>query len=60
VRGCANFARLWGQKPFFNIVVRKYAEERNADPEQCLKQALQARRKFWKRYVRKHLLPFEL
>jgi len=57
-KGCLNFVRLWGQKSFFDIVVRKYAEIRNADPEACLKLTLKARKKFWKRYARKHEMPF--
>ena len=60
LRGCANFARLWGQKSFFEYVIRKYAQIRHADPEQCLKIALKERRKYWKRYARKRQLPFEL
>jgi len=58
-QGCKNFARLWGQKSFFDIIVRQYAAERNADPEQCLIVAMQARRKYWKRYTRKYPWPFE-
>ncbi len=57
-QGCANFARLWGQRPFFELVVRKYAEIRQADSTLCIQQALQARCKFWKRYTRKHPVPF--
>ena len=58
-KGCANFARLWGQQPFFDVVVRKYAEIRGADPAACLKSVLQARKKFWKRYTRKYPWPYE-
>ena len=57
-KGCLNFVRLWGQKPFFEIVVRKYAEIRGADPEACLQSALRARKKFWKKFTRKHPWPF--
>jgi len=58
LKGCLNFVRLWGQKPFFEIVVRKYANLRGVDPEACLKSTLRARKKFWKRYSRKHEMPF--
>jgi len=58
-QGCSNFARLWGQQPVFEVVMRKYAEKRRADPAQCLKKALHARAKFWHRYARKRSLPFE-
>ena len=57
-KGCLNFVRLWGQKPFFELIVRKYAELRGAEPDACLKLALQARKKFWKNYARKHEMPF--
>ena len=59
-KGCSNFVRLWGQKSFFEIVIRKYAEIRGADPEACLKRTLHVRQKFWKRFIRKYPLPFEL
>jgi len=58
LKGCANFVRLWGQQPFFEVVVREYAAIRRADPEQCLKHTLQARSKFWRQYTRKHPLPY--
>ena len=58
LQGSANLARLWGQKPFFDFIVRRYAEKRHADAEKCLKVALQARKNFWKRYTRRHPLPF--
>jgi serine/threonine protein kinase len=58
LKGCANLVRLWGQQPFFELVVREYATLRHADPEQCLQYAIQARRKFWRQYTRKHPLPF--
>ena len=57
-KGCLNFVRLWGQQPFVEIIVRKYAEIRGADPEACLMLVLRARKKFWKRFTRKRPLPF--
>ena len=57
-KGCLNFVRLWGQQPFVEIIVRKYAEIRGADPKICLKLVLRARKKFWKRFTRKRPLPF--
>ena len=59
LKGCSNFARLWGQKPFFDIVIKKYAEIRGADYAQCMKTALKARKKYWKRYTRKYPWPFK-
>ncbi|MCH5176302.1 MAG: phosphotransferase [Prevotellaceae bacterium] len=51
--GCRNFARLWGQKDFFSLLAREYAAIRGFNPDECEKQVLAARRKFWKRYMRK-------
>ncbi len=58
--GCASFARLWGQRPFFEIVVAEYASVRGFDAVRCLEIALQCRRKFWKRYQKRHDVMFEL
>ena len=58
LQGCLNFVRLWGQKPFFDRVIRRYAELRHANPDKCMKTVWQARKKFWKRYTRKHPMPF--
>ena len=57
-RGCANFARLWGQEPLFRLVAGKYAEKRQANPEQCVKEVLKYRNKFWKKFTGKRQLPF--
>lgn len=57
-RGCANFARLWGGEDAFRLIARSYAEARGADPEACLKWVLEAREEFWKRYRRRHEVPF--
>jgi len=59
-QGCANFARLWGQMSFFELALRKYAEQRRANPEECFQLAMRARRKFWNRYAFKHPIPFAL
>ena len=58
LKGCANFARLRVRRSFFEFIVRKYVEKRHADATRCLKKALKARRKYWKRFARKHPLPF--
>ncbi|MDL2231411.1 lipopolysaccharide kinase InaA family protein [Porphyromonadaceae bacterium OttesenSCG-928-L07] len=59
-KGCANFARLWGQKPFFKLLAREYAQKRHADVQQCSEWVLKYRYKFWKRFSRKHQPKFEL
>jgi serine/threonine protein kinase len=57
-KGCANFARLWGQAPLFRFVAEKYATERRVDPEICVKQVLKVRTRFWRKYTKKYPLPF--
>lgn len=59
-KGCKNFARLWGQEPLFRLLAERYAQERKSDPDDCIKRVLQARERFWKRYTKKHPLPFRL
>ena len=58
--GCRNFARLWGQPAFFEAMADAYAEARHASPAECRQLMLSARRKFWKRYIRRHGAPFEM
>jgi glycosyltransferase involved in cell wall biosynthesis len=57
-KGCANFARLWGQEPMFRLLAKSYAEARGADAEQCVRWALDYRNQFWKQFTRKRPLPF--
>ncbi len=59
-RGCENFARLWGQTCFFELLALKYAEARGANAADCLKWMLSARKKFWLRYIRRHGRPFAI
>ena len=59
-KGCRNFARLWGKKPFFQIIAETYAQGRHFDPEECLNQILKYRRKFWIQYLRRKPAKFEL
>lgn len=47
--GCANFARLWGKQPMFELIAENYAEARDADAGNCKKWVLEAREQFWKR-----------
>nr|WP_203558434.1 lipopolysaccharide kinase InaA family protein [Bacteroides sp. 519] len=58
--GCANFARLWGQIPFFEILASEYAKARNADEAYCRKQIMYYRKRFWKRYAKRHQVGFKL
>lgn len=59
-KGCANFARLWGQTPFFLILAQTYAEARGYDPEQCRELILKYRLRFWKHYRLKHAARFPI
>jgi len=58
-KGCANFARLWGQKPVFCLLASSYAIARQADEQDCIRWTLRYRAKFWKAYQRKRELPFQ-
>ncbi len=59
-QGCANFARLWGQKGFFEILADEYAACRGADPAQCRTEILAARERFWRHFARHHKVKFHL
>lgn len=59
-KGCANFARLWGQKPFFELLAKEYAVARGSDAETCLKWMMSYRRKFWIRFSKKHKVKYRL
>lgn len=60
-KGCANFARLWGQPAFFGLLAREYAKARGADEDYCLRTVMRYRNKFWKGYERRHVVDgFEL
>ena len=59
-RGCANFARLWGQTAFFVLLAQEYARARGMNEEECMRLVLHYRKKFWKRYRRRHYVWFEL
>lgn len=58
--GCANFARLWGNKETFIYIAKQYAKARHFDEEQCVKWVLFYRNKFWKKYGKKHNIAFSL
>jgi len=53
-KGCANFARLWGPKKLFILMARVYARERGLDADECERLVLLHRKRFWKKYARKH------
>lgn len=53
-QGCANFARLWGCRKFFDTMARAYAQARGMDEQTCMDEVWRCRQKFWRRYTRKH------
>lgn len=59
-RGCANFARLWGQTAFFVLLAKEYARSRKVDEDECVRLVLHYRQKFWKRYRNRHKVWFQL
>lgn len=58
--GCANFSKLWGPKRFIEVAVREYAKQRKFDEQQAITIAFQYRERFWKRYLRKHTVDFDV
>jgi tRNA A-37 threonylcarbamoyl transferase component Bud32 len=58
-KGCANFARLWGQEPMFRLLAQHYAAARRADPEKCIRWIMYYHARFWKVWARKHGMPFD-
>lgn len=59
-QGCAGFARLWGSKEFFVILARAYALKRHANPEDCVREILAHRKRFWTRYAKRHSVNYNL
>ncbi|MDR0429147.1 MAG: lipopolysaccharide kinase InaA family protein [Tannerellaceae bacterium] len=59
-KGCANFARLWGKEDLFVVLAETYARAQNVDCAGCLKQILYYRARFWKKFGKKHEIPFEM
>ncbi len=59
-KGCANFARLWGQTPMFKLLADEYAAARNFDKNVCRRLILKYRTRFWKRYRCRHAVYYHL
>lgn len=58
--GLDNLKRMWGPKHFSELLFRHYAEQRHADADQAVADGMELRRKFWKKYLKKHDLPFQV
>ncbi len=59
-RGCANFARIWGNEAAFRIMAESYAEALGVDKATCARLIFRYRNRFWKRYARKYPIKFDL
>lgn len=59
-KGCANFARLWGNETAFHLMAETYAATRGFDKKECLRWILYYRNRFWKKYAKKRKIEFEL
>jgi len=59
-KGCANFARLWGGDVMFRLIAQEYAVARHADRDDCTRWVFDYRKRFWRKYTRKHVMPFDL
>ena len=60
LRGCRNFARLWGPKRFIQLIVRRYAQIRGFDPDEAERICMEARTRFWRRFAKRHKVKFKL
>lgn len=58
--GCANFARLWGKPDFFQLIGEEYAKARKLDMATCIRLIMANRNEFWKKYGRRHSIPFPM
>ncbi len=56
--GCRNICRFWGPRHFTELLAKHYALSRGFDVEETVYLTLRYRHRFWKRYARKHTIPF--
>ncbi len=59
-QGLFNLRKFWGPKDFIRILVTEYATIRNTNVDQAVDYVMGERAKFWKRYGKKHEIPFKL
>lgn len=59
-KGCANFARLWGQPSFFRYLAEVYAIDQNADVNFCTERIFYYRTKFWKSFSKRKRIKYNL
>lgn len=58
--GAESFARLWGPKRFISILTREYARIRGFNADETEDFTMQARARFWKKYMKKREIEFNL
>ena len=58
-KGCANFVRLWGNQEMFRLIAQEYAKARHAAMEDCIRWLFTYRKRFWKKFARRHGIPFD-
>lgn len=59
-KGLYNLRKFWGPKEFMKTLASEYALIRNTNPEEAVDYVMKERAKFWKRYQKKHEIPFLL
>ena len=59
-QGLLNLKKFWGPKRFTELLVREYARQRHYDEASAVSLVMDARRRFWTRYQRKHQVAFKL
>ena len=59
-QGLLNFKRLWGPKRFFVMMIEAYSQARGYDINTSVAFSLDARKRFWRRYCKKHGVYFKL
>ena len=59
-KGLDNMKRFWGPKRFTEILATEYAKVRDYDIQEAVSYTLRKRAAFWKRFSKKHEVPFSL
>ena len=58
--GLRNLTRLWGPRHFSELIFQEYAHNRGLNEEETIEEGLRMRQQFWKKYAKKHNVPFTL
>ena len=57
-KGCANLARIWGNKQSFTWMAESYAEQCGLDVAETERWVQIYQTRFWKQYAKRHPMPF--